>query len=73
MEGWHRPVAKIGYGREGKKDKPRNILGLVCNAQGCPMAVEVFAGNVADPMTLSAQIQKLQERFGLGSLAVATL
>ena len=29
------------------------------------MAVEVFAGNTADPMTVGAQIEKLRERFGL--------
>ena len=37
----------------------------MCTAEGCPVAVEVFEGNTADPMTLSAQIDKLKQRFHL--------
>ena len=34
-------------------------------AEGCPIAVEVFAGNTADPATVAAQVAKLRERFGI--------
>ncbi len=37
----------------------------MCAADGCPVAVEVFEGNTADPMTLSSQIDKLKQRFKL--------
>ena len=37
----------------------------MCAADGCPVAVEVFEGNTADPLTLSAQIDKLKQRFRL--------
>ena len=37
----------------------------MCAADGCPVAVEVFEGNTADPLTLSAQIDKLKQRFKL--------
>ena len=37
----------------------------MCTADGCPVAVEVFEGNTADPMTLAAQIDKLKQRFKL--------
>src|SRR5437870_10526899 len=37
----------------------------MCAADGCPIAVEVFEGNTADPMTLSSQIDKLKQRFKL--------
>jgi hypothetical protein len=32
---------------------------------GCPVAVEVFEGNTADPVTLAAQIDKLTQRIKL--------
>jgi transposase len=38
---------------------------VLCTPQGCPIAVEVFAGNTADPSTLKVQIDKLRRRFGL--------
>ena len=40
-------------------------IGLMCAADGCPVAVEVFEGNTADPMTLAVQIDKLKQRFKL--------
>jgi len=35
----------------------------MCTAEGCPVAVEVFEGNTADPLTLSSQIDKLKAAF----------
>ena len=45
------------------------VFGLVCTAEGCPIAVEVFKGNTADPATVAAQVTKLKERFGIGRIA----
>ncbi|EDX72258.1 hypothetical protein MC7420_927 [Coleofasciculus chthonoplastes PCC 7420] len=59
------PLAKFGYNREKKKGKLQIVFGLLCNAQGCPIAVEVFEGNTADPSTLTQQIEKVRTRFGL--------
>src|SRR6202040_1267298 len=58
-------LARFGYSRDGKKGKLQIVYGLLCAADGCPVAVEVFEGNTADPMTLSAQIDKLKQRFKL--------
>jgi hypothetical protein len=41
------------------------VFGLLCTAEGCPVAVEAFEGNVADPMTLQNQVTKLNQRFAL--------
>jgi len=65
FEGRTCPLAKYGHNRDGKKDKLQIVFGLLCNAEGCPVAVEVFEGNTADPKTLGAQVRKVQERFGL--------
>jgi hypothetical protein len=65
MEGRCCPLAKRGYNRDGKKGKLQIVYGLLCAPDGCPVAIEVFAGNTADPMTLAAQIEKLKQRFHL--------
>ena len=65
LEGRHCPLAKHGYSRDGKRGKLQIEFGLLCNHEGCPVAVEVFDGNTADPMTVGAQIDKLRQRFGL--------
>ena len=58
-------LVKRGYSRDGKKSFPQIIYGLLCNRDGCPVAIEVFAGNTADPNTLASQIKKLRQRFSL--------
>jgi transposase len=59
------PLAQYGHDRDGSTGCPIIVYGLLCNSQGCPVAIEVFAGNTSDPKTLSAQIHKLRERFGM--------
>ena len=65
FEGRTCPLAQLGHNRDGKKGKLQIVFGLLCTKEGCPVAVEVFSGNTGDPTTLSAQIQKVRERFGL--------
>lgn len=65
FEGRTCPLAKLGYSRDGKRNKLQIVFGLMCTAEGCPVAVEVFEGNVGDPSTLQSQISKLKQRFGL--------
>jgi transposase len=65
FEGRTCPLARLGHSRDGQKDKLQIVFGLLCNAAGCPVAVEVFDGNTADPKTLTKQIEKIQQRFGL--------
>ena len=58
-------LAARGHSRDGKRDDPQIVFGLVCTAQGCPIAVEVFPGNTGDPATVAAQVSKLRDRFGI--------
>ena len=52
FEGRCCPLAKRGYSRDGRRDKLQIVFGLLCNREGCPVAVEVFDGNTADPNTV---------------------
>ncbi len=63
VEGRCCDLAAFGYNRDRKKGKI--VYGLLCAANGCPVAVEAFEGNTGDPKTLAAQIEKLKQRFGL--------
>lgn len=65
FEGRSCPLAAFGHSRDGKKNKLQVVFGLLCNREGCPVAVEVFEGNTGDPTTLKPQIDKVRERFGL--------
>jgi hypothetical protein len=50
----------LGYSCDDRRHKLQIVFGL-----GCPIAVEVFEGNVGDPTTLAKQISKLKQRFGI--------
>lgn len=58
-------LVKMGYSRDGKPGQPQIVYGLLCAADGCPVAIEVFAGNTADPTTFTAQVHRLRQRFGI--------
>ena len=64
-------LAARGHSRDGKRDDPQIVFGLVCTAEGCPISVEVFKGNTADPATVATQVAKLKERFGIERVAWA--
>ena len=68
FEGRRCPLAKRGHSRDGKRDKLQIVFGVLTNAAGCPVAVEVFDGNTGDPKTVTAVLTKVRQRFGLERL-----
>ncbi len=72
FEGRKCTLARHGYSRDKKRGKVQIVFGLLCSRDGCPVAVEVFEGNTADPTTLNAQVQKLRDRFSLERIVMVS-
>ena len=70
LEGRCCPLAQHGYSRDHRGDRPQLVIGLLCAADGCPVAVEVFSGNTADPATLVQQVETLRQRFKLNRVVL---
>jgi transposase len=70
VEGRCCPLAKRGYNRDGKKGKAQIVYGLLCAADGCPIAIEVFDGNTGDPKTVADQVAKIKQRFALNHVVL---
>jgi Transposase DDE domain len=70
FEGRCCPLAQHGYSRDHRGDRPQIVYGLLCTRDGLPVAVEVFDGNTADPATLTSQVSKLKQRFGLSRVVL---
>ena len=70
FEGTHCPLAKLGYSRDGKKGLLQVNYGLLTDARGCPVAVSVHEGNVADSTTLLPEVRRLREDFGIERLVL---
>jgi transposase len=64
LEGDKNEYAYYGYNRDKKKGKRQIVIGLMCDAKGMPVTVEVFDGNTQDVTTVSSQLKKISERFG---------
>lgn len=58
-------LAQFGHSRDGKRGFPIIVYGVLTNREGCPVATEVYAGNTADPKTVTDQVDKIRNRFGL--------
>lgn len=69
-EGSQCELAQRGYNRDGKKGKTQINYGVLTDAQGCPVAVEVYPGNTSDPATVADQLLKLRKSFGLKKITV---
>jgi len=63
-------LVRHGYSRDGKPGEPQIVYGLLCAPDGCPVAIEVFAGNTADPTTFTAQVKKIRRRFGIARVVL---
>ena len=65
FEGRCCPLARLGHSRDERSGNLQVVFGVLTNAEGCPVAVEVFEGNTGDPKTVASQVRKLQKRFKL--------
>src|SRR6516162_2038498 len=70
VEGRCCELAHFGHPRDHRPDKMQIVYGLLCSADGCPVAIEVFEGNTGDPSTVGNQITKLKERFDLARVVM---
>jgi hypothetical protein len=70
FEGRSCPLARLGFSRDGRKDKLQIVFGLLTDREGRPVAIEVFEGNTSDPATLLSAIEKLRKRFSLARVVL---
>ena len=64
------PLARFGHDRDGKKGLPIIVYGVLTDADGRPVAIEIYPGNTGDPTTVADQVDKLRKKFGLSRVVV---
>ncbi|MGH8123287.1 MAG: IS1634 family transposase [Rudaea sp.] len=70
FEGRHNELADFGYNRDGKTGKKQLVAGLLTDANGEPISIQLYRGNTADPPTFLDAVQKLKARFGAEEVAL---
>ncbi|MGZ3472105.1 MAG: IS1634 family transposase [Isosphaeraceae bacterium] len=69
-EGKTCPLARYGHDRDGKTGCPIIVYGALTDADGRPVAVQVYPGNTGDPKTVPDQVETLTKRFGLSRVVL---
>ena len=69
-EGKTCPLARFGHDRDGKTGCPIIVYGTLTDADGRPIAVQVYPGNTGDPTTVPDQVETLTKRFGLSRVVL---
>jgi hypothetical protein len=64
LEGEQNAFAAFGCNRDRKSGKRQIVIGLLCDADGRLLSIELFAGNTSDVKTFSSQLSKAAARFG---------
>ncbi len=64
-EGSTCPLADFGHNRDLKKGKKQINYGLLADHDGRPISVQVYPGNTADPNTVTDQLHRVREKFGI--------
>ncbi len=63
FEGKCNELGNYGYNRDKKSGKKQVVAGLLCDAEGYPITIELFEGNTLDFNTLERQIRKAAEDY----------
>lgn len=58
------PIAKRGYSRDSRPDRPQVCIGLIVTEEGFPVGYEVFAGNTHDSKTVQSIVESLEKKYG---------
>jgi len=64
FEGQLNELAAFGYNRDGKKGKKQLVAGLLTDAEGEPISIQLYPGNTSDPPTFLDAVTKVKTRFG---------
>ena len=61
-------LVAFGYNRDRKRGHEQIIISLLCSKDGCPIAVEVFAGNTKDDTTVLDKIEEIRTKYGIDKI-----
>lgn len=61
-------ICKYGYSRDHRPDRVQVNIGLITDAEGFPLTVEILEGNITDKQTLQKKVDMLKEKFGITNI-----
>ena len=63
-------LGQYGHSKDHRPDRKQIVVGVVIDGQGRPLCCELWPGNVTDVKTLIPVVDRLRQRFRIGSICV---
>ncbi len=63
-------IGQLGYSKDHRPDLKQMVVGMVLDRNGNPVCSELWPGNTADVKSLIPIVERLQSRFGIGSVSI---
>jgi len=63
-------LGQYGHSKDHRPDRKQMVVGVVIDGQGRPLCCELWPGNVTDVKTLIPVVDRLRERFRIGSICI---
>ena len=63
-------IGRHGHSKDHRPDLKQMVVGMVLDRNGNPVCSELWLGNTADVKSLVPIVERLQTRFGIGSMSI---
>jgi transposase len=63
-------IGQHGHSKDHRPDLKQMVVGMVLDRSGNPVCSELWPGNTADVKSLVPIVERLQKRFGIGSVCI---
>jgi len=63
-------IGQHGHSKDHRPDLKQMVVGMVLDRNGNPVCSELWPGNTADVKSLVPIVERLQSRFGIGSVSI---
>ncbi|MHB8304059.1 MAG: IS1634 family transposase [Acidobacteriaceae bacterium] len=63
-------IGQRGHSKDHRPDLKQMVVGMVLDSNGNPVCSELWPGNTADVKSLVPIMERLQSRFGIGSVCI---
>ena len=63
-------LGQRGHSKDHRSDLKQMVVGMVLDRNGNPVCSELWPGNTADVKSLVPIVERLQKRFGIGSVCI---
>ncbi|EQD79466.1 transposase, IS4 family protein, partial [mine drainage metagenome] len=63
-------IGQRGHSKDHRPDRKQMVVGMVLDRNGNPVCSELWPGNTADVKSLVPIVERLQSRFGIGSVCI---